>query len=101
MCVFAVLNGCVRAVRAPNWYVDQVYGSVPGAVRVVDEGDVLYTMPCDTKMNVSFIFGCAPSLFFTGARRLLTTVHAAASSTPSAPRTSTASSSSTTASFFA
>ena len=54
----------VNAVRGPNWYVDQVYGAVPGAVRMVDDGDVMYAVPCDTRMNISFVFRCAPVSLF-------------------------------------
>ena len=59
-----MLWGDVNVVRGPNWYVDQVYGAVPGAVRMVDDGDVMYAVPCDTRMNISFVFRCAPVSLF-------------------------------------
>ncbi|KAL5531426.1 hypothetical protein ACEPAG_4303 [Sanghuangporus baumii] len=39
----------------PSVYADAIYGSIPGSS--LDEASDLYIVPCDAKVNVSFIFG--------------------------------------------
>ncbi|KAI5119387.1 hypothetical protein M0805_001061 [Coniferiporia weirii] len=39
----------------PEKYANAIYGSVPGAVLHASSG--VYEVPCDTKINVSFVFG--------------------------------------------
>ncbi|KAL5537140.1 hypothetical protein ACEPAF_963 [Sanghuangporus sanghuang] len=39
----------------PGVYADAIYGSIPGSS--LDEVSGLYIVPCDAKVNVSFIFG--------------------------------------------
>ncbi|KAH9934491.1 aspartic peptidase domain-containing protein [Epithele typhae] len=44
-------------IRAPDYYVDAIFGSIPNSQRIVDEGEILYEVPCDTRLNISFVFG--------------------------------------------
>lgn len=51
----ALLDTGTSLAQLPKVYVDAIYGSVPGAVFDPTEGQ--YTIPCDTKLNISFSFG--------------------------------------------
>lgn len=42
------------AAQAPRKFGDAMYSSVPGAV--FDESSS-YTLPCDTQLNISMVFG--------------------------------------------
>ena len=38
-------------------FVQNIYGNIPGVVPMnYSDGEVMYTLPCDTKMNISFTF---------------------------------------------
>ena len=41
------------SATAPPAYVDSLYGSIPGAQFLGDS----YLVPCDTRVNATFIFG--------------------------------------------
>lgn len=41
--------------QIPQAYVDAIYGQVPGAQFFPSQG--VYVLPCDTNINVSFVFG--------------------------------------------
>lgn len=40
--------------QAPPYYVDAMYAHVPGAQF---DGVGTYSLPCDTKINISMVFG--------------------------------------------
>ncbi|KAL6302519.1 aspartic peptidase domain-containing protein [Sparassis latifolia] len=42
-------------ISAPPYYVDAVYKGIPGAI--FDEDQKTYQVPCETKLNVSMVFG--------------------------------------------
>ena len=39
----------------PPYYWDAVYGEIPG-LKVLDEAAGAYSLPCETKLNVSVVF---------------------------------------------
>ena len=41
--------------QIPQTYAAAIYGDVPGAQLYSSSG--IYVLPCDTKINVSFVFG--------------------------------------------
>ena len=41
--------------QIPQSYAEVIYGAVPGAQFVRSSG--IYILPCDTRLNVSFVFG--------------------------------------------
>ncbi|KAH8110313.1 aspartic peptidase domain-containing protein [Phellopilus nigrolimitatus] len=50
----ANLDTGTSLAQIPQNYADAIYGSVPGAQRFISEG--IYSVPCDAKINVSFVF---------------------------------------------
>ncbi|KDQ59377.1 hypothetical protein JAAARDRAFT_34102 [Jaapia argillacea MUCL 33604] len=51
----ALLDSGTSFALAPRFYADAIFKDVPGAV--FNTAHSMYTVPCDTKVNVSFIFG--------------------------------------------
>lgn len=53
------------AARGPQYYVNAIFKDVAGAIPT-DNADGSngfgYVIPCDTKLNISFVFGCAIQL---------------------------------------
>ncbi|GBE83572.1 acid protease [Sparassis crispa] len=52
---FAVVDTGTTTTGAPPYYVDAMYGGVPGAKFVAEFGG--YELPCTTKLNISMKFG--------------------------------------------
>ncbi|KZT73137.1 acid protease [Daedalea quercina L-15889] len=50
-----ILDTGTSYATAPQYYVDAMYKNVPGAV--YNDSIGFYTLPCDTKLNVSMVFG--------------------------------------------
>ncbi|KAH9934501.1 aspartic peptidase domain-containing protein [Epithele typhae] len=46
-------------IVGPEYYAEQIYGNIPGAEKSELFGDVAWKVPCDTKLNISFVFGDA------------------------------------------
>ncbi|KDQ57373.1 hypothetical protein JAAARDRAFT_36005 [Jaapia argillacea MUCL 33604] len=51
----ALLDSGTSYALAPRFYADAIFKDVPGAVFNMTQS--MYTVPCDTKVNVSFVFG--------------------------------------------
>lgn len=51
----AILDTGSSGAAIPKSYIDAIYGSVPGAYFNETADD--YVVPCDAKLNVSFVFG--------------------------------------------
>ncbi|KAI0078010.1 acid protease [Panus rudis PR-1116 ss-1] len=49
------LDSGTTLTTAPRPIIDEIFGSIPGAKW--REDDRLYTVPCDTKVNISIVFG--------------------------------------------
>ncbi|KDQ56724.1 hypothetical protein JAAARDRAFT_36213 [Jaapia argillacea MUCL 33604] len=50
-----VLDSGTSEALFPRFYADAIYKGLPGAV--FNESQQAYNVPCDTKVNVSFVFG--------------------------------------------
>ena len=51
----ANLDTGTSLAEIPQSYAEKIYGSVPGSQLLASQG--IYVVPCDTKLNISFVFG--------------------------------------------
>ncbi|RPD60484.1 acid protease [Lentinus tigrinus ALCF2SS1-7] len=50
----AVFDSGTSLILAPEYYAHLIYQDVPGASAVYADGDLVYVVPCDTKLNISW-----------------------------------------------
>lgn len=50
----AVFDSGTSLAYIPQYYWDAIYKSIPG-IQTLSKSQNLYSFPCDTKLNVSFV----------------------------------------------
>ncbi|KAH9930032.1 aspartic peptidase domain-containing protein [Fomitopsis serialis] len=54
---FVLLDSGTSLAQVPRYYLDAMFQDLPGAIYTEQDGKNYYTVPCETKVNISMIFG--------------------------------------------